>query len=268
MTPLPPGTGALPRARVSTVSSSMEVGFVPIGPRRAFEGAVEQIAQRIRHGDIGAGDRLPSERALAEAMRISRPTLREAVKVLTKAGVLEVRPGATGGIFVASDYVPIELLRRQSDVRLAEVAGVLEARRLLEPRVAQSAAREASVADFARMQQTIDAHKALLEQGEALEREDRFLQLDMQFHVRMAEATGNATVVGLMRSLLRQLEIGRDLALRQPPIPEWVVDIHERTLAALRSKDPALIEEVMDEHLRAMETAWEQETGRRLRLLA
>jgi GntR family transcriptional repressor for pyruvate dehydrogenase complex len=245
----------------------MEAGFEPIGPRRAFEGAVEQIAQRIRHGDLGEGDRLPSERQLAEAMRISRPTLREAVKVLAKAGVLEVHPGATGGIFVASGYVPIELLRQQSDVRLNEVAGVLEARRLLEPQVARFAARDATEADFERMQLTIEAHKQLLRSGEALERQDRFLQLDMQFHVRMAEATGNATVVGLMRSLLRQLEIGRDLALRQPPIPEWVVDIHERTLAALRSGDEDAIAAVMDEHLGGMERAWEQETGRRLRLL-
>jgi DNA-binding FadR family transcriptional regulator len=245
----------------------MEAGFEPIGPRRAFEGAVEQIAQRIRHGDLGEGDRLPSERVLAEAMRISRPTLREAVKVLAKAGVLEVHPGATGGIFVASGYVPIELLRLQSDVRLAEVAGVLEARRLLEPQVARFAAGNASEADFERMQLTIEAHKQMLRSGEVLEQEDRFLQLDMQFHVRMAEATGNPTVVGLMRSLLRRLEIGRDLALRQPPIPEWVVDIHERTLAALRSRDEAEIAAVMDEHLGGMERAWEQETGRKLRLL-
>jgi DNA-binding FadR family transcriptional regulator len=245
----------------------MEAGFEPIGPRRAFEGAVEQIAQRIRHGDLGEGDRLPSERVLAEAMRISRPTLREAVKVLAKAGVLEVHPGATGGIFVASDYVPIELLRLQSDVRLAEVAGVLEARRLLEPQVALFAAQNASEADFERMQLTIEAHKQMLRSGEVLEREDRFLQVDMQFHVRMAEATENATVVGLMRSLLRRLEIGRDLALRQPPIPEWVVDIHERTLAALRTGDHGEIAAVMDEHLGGMERAWEQETGRRLRLL-
>jgi GntR family transcriptional regulator, transcriptional repressor for pyruvate dehydrogenase complex len=233
-----------------------------------FEGAVEQIAQRVRHGDLVEGDRLPSERRLAEAMRISRPTLREAVKVLTKAGVLEVRAGATGGIFVTSSYVPIELLREQSDVRLAEVAGVLEARRLLEPQVAKLAAQDASEGDFARMQATIDAHKALLETGEALDREDRFLQLDMQFHIRMAEATGNPTVVGLMRGLLRRLEIGRDLALRQPPIPEWVVGVHERTLAALRGGDPAEIEEVMDEHLSGMERAFEQETGRRLRRTA
>src|SRR3954464_13437744 len=245
----------------------MDAGFEPIGPRRAFEGAVEQIAQRIRHGDLGEGDRLPSERVLAEAMRISRPTLREAVKVLAKAGVLEVHPGATGGIFVASGYVPIELLRLQSDVRLAEVAGVLEARRLLEPQVARFAARDASETDFERMQLTIEAHKQLLRSGEALEREDRFLQLDMQFHLRMAEATGNPTVLGLMRSLLRALEIGRDLALRQPPIPEWVVEIHTRTLAALRAGEPTGIAAVMDEHLGAMERAWEAETGRELRRL-
>jgi GntR family transcriptional repressor for pyruvate dehydrogenase complex len=163
--------------------------------------------------------------------------------------------------------VPIELLRQESDVRLAEVAGVLEARRLLEPQVARFAAQNAREADFERMQLTIEAHKQLLRTGEALDREDRFLQLDMQFHLRMAEATGNPTVVGLMRSLLRALEIGRDLALRQPPIPEWVVDIHERTLAALRARDQDAIATVMDEHLSGMERAWEQETGRRLRLL-
>ena len=53
--------------------------FTPVGPRRTFEGAVEQIAERIRLGDFVAGDRLPSERELAAALRISRPTLREAL---------------------------------------------------------------------------------------------------------------------------------------------------------------------------------------------
>ena len=73
----------------------MESGFVPVGPRRTFEGAVEQIAERIRLGELGEGDRLPSERELAAAMQISRPTVREAVRVLADAGVLSVRPGPT-----------------------------------------------------------------------------------------------------------------------------------------------------------------------------
>ena len=49
-----------------------ETGFTPVGPRRTFEGAVEQIAERIRLGELSAGDRLPSERELAAAMQISR----------------------------------------------------------------------------------------------------------------------------------------------------------------------------------------------------
>jgi GntR family transcriptional regulator, transcriptional repressor for pyruvate dehydrogenase complex len=238
----------------------MEAGFVPVGPRRTFEGAVEQIAERIRLGDLAEGDRLPSERDLAAAMQISRATVREAVRVLVDAGVLTVRPGSAGGIFVASDYVPIDLLRSKSELRLGEVAGVLEARRLLEPRVAQLAAVNAREDDLARLQEIIDEQKALLAEGNVIARMDRFLQLDTQFHLCIARATGNTTVVSLMRSLLRRLEIARDLALHDPPIPSWVVDIHERTLAAIRSADHERIDVVMDEHLAAMERSWEEST--------
>lgn len=240
----------------------MDHGFTPVGPRRTFEGAVEQIAERIRLGEIAAGERLPSERELASALQISRATLREAVRVLADAGVLEVRPGSTGGIYVASDYVPLELLRSKSDLRLGEVAGVLEARRMIEPRVAQLAAVNAREEDFAELQRIIDAQKALLAEGDVLAHEDRFLQLDTRFHLRIARATGNTTIVSLMRTLLRRLEIARDLALHEQPVPAWVIDVHERTLAAIRSADHDRIDEVMDEHLAAMERAWEQATGR------
>ena len=104
--------------------------------------------------------------------------------MLVDAGVLAVRTGSTGGIFVLSDYVPMELLRSKSDLRLEEVAGVLEARRLIEPRVAQLAAVHAREDDYAAVQQTLDAQKALLARGDVLEHEDRFLQLDTQFHLR------------------------------------------------------------------------------------
>lgn len=249
--------------RGATVAT-MESAFSPVGPRRTFEGAVEQIAERIRLGDFAAGDRLPSERDLAAAMQISRPTLREAVRVLADAGVLEVRTGSTGGIFVASDYVPLELLRSKSDLRLGEVAGVLEARRLIEPRVAQLAAVNAREDDYTHLQRIIDAQKTLLAAGDVLANEDRFLQLDTQFHLRIARATGNSTILSLMRTLLRRLEIARDLALHEPPVPAWVVDVHERTLAAIRSADHERIEHVMDEHLAAMERAWERATDRQL----
>jgi DNA-binding FadR family transcriptional regulator len=64
--------------------------FKPVGTRRTFEEAVEQIADSIMVGDLHVGDRLPTERALAAQMQISRPTLREAIRLLADAGVLEV----------------------------------------------------------------------------------------------------------------------------------------------------------------------------------
>jgi len=236
--------------------------FVPVGPRRTFEGAVEQIAETIRLGELSEGARLPAERDLAAAMQISRATLREAVRVLSDAGVLTVKPGSSGGVYVASGYVPYELLRSKSKLRLGEVAGVLEARRLLEPRVAQLASMNAREHDFSRLRANIDQQKALVDAGDVTKDIDRFLQLDAQFHLSIASATGNAMIVSLMRMLLRQLEIARDMALHEQPIPSWVIEIHEQTLTAIRSGDQQAIEVVMDEHLAAMERNWERETGR------
>ena len=244
--------------------AGLDRSFEPVATRRTFEEAVEQIAEKIKSGDLHSGDRLPSERDLAAQMRISRPTLREAIKTLTEAGVLEVRRGQSGGIFVASELIPRELLRSRQEIRFGEIAGVLEARRLLEPRVAQLAAVHATEDDFASMAQTIERQRELAASDDFLRHEDLFLQLDLKFHLALARATRNSTIVGLMRSLLRHLEIARDMAMHAPLVPDWTIDIHERTLAAVRAADCALIDVVMDEHLAQLEQIWERETGRGL----
>jgi GntR family transcriptional regulator, transcriptional repressor for pyruvate dehydrogenase complex len=238
--------------------------FTPVQTRRTFEEAAEQIADKVRIGALRVGDKLPGERALAAQMQISRPTLREAVKVLADAGLLEVRRGPGGGMFVATDVVGVEIVRQRSSLRLGEVAGVLEARRMLEPRVAQLAAVRATEEDFAALQRSIDAMRSLVDAGKALKQEDRFLQLDVQFHLALARASGNATVESLMRVLFRQLEIARDMAMHLPLVPEWTIQIHERTVAAVRSGDLVEVEMVMDEHVGQLERTWEEETARAL----
>ncbi len=242
------------------------MAFSPVQTRRTFEEAVEQIAEKIKMGELRVGDRLPSERALAEQMHISRPTLREAVKVLQDSGLIEVRRGSGGGMFVAAEYVPPELVAQRREMRIGEVGHVLEARRLLEPRVAQRAAARATEDDYRALEQTIAAQRRVLEAGDLLEggREDRFLQLDVQFHVGMARATGNQMIVTLVRHLYRELEIARDMAMHDEPVAPWAIEIHERTLAAIRSGDLEAVDAVMDEHLGQLERTWEQETGRAL----
>jgi GntR family transcriptional repressor for pyruvate dehydrogenase complex len=256
-------SGLLAQERPYT-RTGLQRDFEPVATRRTFQEAVEQIAEKVKAGDLHVGDRLPSERELAARMQISRPTLREAVKVLAEAGVLEVRRGQAGGIFVAAELVPRKLLQSRQEIRVGEVSGVLEARRLLEPRVAQLAAVHASEEDFAAMAALIERKRELAARDDVLRHEDLFLQLDLKFHLAMARATRNSTVVSLMRSLFKRLEIARDMALHAPPVPDWVIDVHERTLAAIRSADFAAIDEVMDEHLAQLEQIWERETGRGL----
>src|SRR3954467_7483353 len=167
--------------------------FTPVRTRRTFEEAAEQIAEKVRRGELRVGDKLPGERALATQMEISRPTLREAVKVLGEAGLLAVRRGPGGGMFVASDVVPVELVRQRSSMRLGEVASVLEARRLLEPRAAQLAAVRATAADLPALGRSIEAMGEICGRGYRAEDEDRFLQLDVQFHLALARASANPT---------------------------------------------------------------------------
>lgn len=227
--------------------------FRLVTTRRTYEEAIGQIVEAVRVGDIRIGERLPSERALAELMGVSRPTVREAIKALADVGVLQTRLG--GGTVVKSDLIPTELLAETTELKIGEVAGVLEARRLLEPRVAQLAALYMDEGDLQRLRATID----LLRHG--AETRERFVLFELRFHMALARATKNTTIVELVRTLFRRLEIVRDMAMHEPEEAGRAIAIHERTLRAICAGDPDEIEAAMDEHLSYLERLWEEETG-------
>jgi hypothetical protein len=78
----------------------------------------------------------------------------------------------------------------------------------------------------------------------------------------MAKATHNPTIVAMMKLLLKQLEIARDMAPRTPEETEAAIELHELTYKAIVGGDAAEIDAVMDQHLSWLETFWERETGR------
>jgi GntR family transcriptional regulator, transcriptional repressor for pyruvate dehydrogenase complex len=230
--------------------------FTPIRTRNTVEDITGQILDRIRAGELHEGDRLPGERVLAAAMEVSRPTLRLAIATLANAGVVDVTPGRAGGMRIASHWIPHDLLER-SPLDADEIFEALEARRMLEPRVAQLSALRATDADFAAMERAIemqrrchtDHHKAI--------------QADVRFHRAMWRAARNPTLEQMLVTLFRRIDVALDMASRTAADKLHAVEVHERTLAALKRADAEALDEVMDAHMAVLETICEDVFGRK-----
>ena len=231
--------------------------FRPIRSRRTFEEAVEQIADAITAGRLRPGDRLPSERALADALQVGRPTVREALGVLVDAKVLEyVGSGRGAGVRVISDMLPTNLVEDRTELRVTEIGGVLVARRMLEPRIAQLAAVQRADDDVERM------HRMLGLQRAAVHDRGSFLELDLRWHLEVARCTHNATLIAMQRVLVRRLEKAYDLALRSEMLDaERALHDHTAVTRAIAGHDPDAAARAMEEHLTILEAQWEDESG-------
>jgi GntR family transcriptional repressor for pyruvate dehydrogenase complex len=158
--------------------------------------AIERIRERIASGEWGPGTRLPRENDLARQLGLSRSSLREAVRALSLARVLEVRQG--DGTYVSS-LDPGELLAptlsATSLLRGRTVLELFEVRRLLEPEATALAARRVDDALVAALAAELDAMVA------AGDRADELVKADEAFHDVIAGASGNSVLRALLRSL-------------------------------------------------------------------
>ena len=179
-------------------ASSSRSPIEPIRATRTFEAAIEHLTEAIERARLRRGDRLPSESELAVALGISKPTLRQALRVLELSGLVTVRRGKGGGIVVASDLVPAVALSTAVAVEESAVIDALRARRVLERAVALEALERATDADLAELERTID----LLERH--LGERSSVMRADAMFHRAMVRACHNATIQAAMHVLARR----------------------------------------------------------------
>jgi DNA-binding FadR family transcriptional regulator len=223
--------------------------FYPISSPRAFEEVVDQITFAIRSGAFRPGQRLPLVEELSETMGVSRPTIGEAIRVLSQAGVLVSQRGAAGGVTVVSDNIPDTMIMRQpSGWREAAQRELIEARRPIEMKLALLAGERATADDFAAMRYAIT-------QLSADPRADRLRRInyDHLFHYAMGRAARSELLAYYQHQVLEQLYFGvRDVVDDEKHV-QSIAELHEETLEALESRVPARIEAAMDRHLRWME---------------
>lgn len=174
----------------------------PIRPTRIYTEIVDQILKLINRGDIASGDRLPSERQLAQQLNVSRSALREAMTALEVLGIVEIKAGV--GIFIGANSgadtnsgVMDEVAKLIAKVGPLEI---LEVRMLIEPGAAQLAAERRTAHDLRVMERAVRQMELELNEGR-----DAW-EPDWGFHRAIAAATQNPLVEAVFDNLGQRME--------------------------------------------------------------
>ncbi len=221
-----------------------------ISPRRLYRVIAEQLAERIRMGEFGLGDRLPSERELSERLQVSRSSVREALLALEIAGWVEVRVGS--GVFVTATQ-PAEPAAESANpaLRAAVHAAtdmspfeLLDVRLLLEPECAALAAQNA----------TPDQVAAILEIQRRMSAAGTPNDYDRLFHDAIGAACGNAALASALShvwDLAEDSPVFQRLDQHFVTAKVWRVALeeHERVCAAIADHDPIRARHAMTQHV-------------------
>lgn len=212
------------------------------------EAAIERIRALVVSGTLEPGERLPPEPELATQLGISRGSLREAVRVLTHARVLDVRRG--DGTYVTS-LEPSLLLSGLSFVtdlmHGPTLLEVFEVRRLLEPAVTALAAERITAEQIGELRASLARMKASSDPGEQV-------ALDVEFHALVAESTGNKTLCTVLAAMsTRALRARMWRGYADGGKMTWSLNQHDQIIDALAARNATLAQAAATVHLAASE---------------
>jgi GntR family transcriptional repressor for pyruvate dehydrogenase complex len=213
----------------------------PLGRTRLYEDLVERLGEFVIRTNLEVGARFPPERELATRLGVSRASLRQALAVLEAQGFIEVRHG--GGVFLRRSRGFGGVLHKLVE-RRARLPEVLEARELLEVRLAELAATRRSAPDLASMR------KALAEMEADVDAGGLGVAGDSTFHHAVHRAGKNKVLEHVIDGLAEAIHETRLESLSEPNRPRASLEAHRRILEAIESTDSARAAEAMRAHLR------------------
>ncbi|SIR05988.1 transcriptional regulator, GntR family [Rhizobium sp. RU20A] len=223
--------------------------YAPIPHARTADEVVARIERLILDGVLRDGDRLPGERDLARRLDVSRPILREALKVLETRGLLVSQHG--GGTFVADiigqvfSQPLIDLISRHGQAR----QDYLEYRRALEGMTAALAAERATADDRAHLATLIAQMRA----AHAVDDYERELEADIAFHNAIGESAHNMVLLHTMRACYRLLSEGillnRRMVFAAPGAHDALLSQHEAILDGILAGDPGRARQAAEAHI-------------------
>jgi GntR family transcriptional repressor for pyruvate dehydrogenase complex len=174
--------------------------FAPVHTGRRVDVIAGTVRKVILKGTIAPGDRLPSEREMAEQFRVGRFVVREALRALETMGLVEIRRGIKGGCFVR-DFNMRQIshsMRNILSISRVSLNDILEARLVFEGEILRLAIRRATETDLKRIEQNVKETKVLGADGAGIELKEKV----HEFHLLLAQASKNPLYLLMMYSIL------------------------------------------------------------------
>jgi len=210
--------------------------ITPIRTTNVPGAVADQIRRQVTNGVLSAGDRLPGNRELAVMYGVSMGSIREAISKLSAEGLIEARAGR--GTYIAQGITATLSPSAGTTGELQErkyVEELIEAREIVEMQLVVLAAQRASDDQIA----TLESILTRMEQ--AISNPARYSEADVQFHLAMAEASGNRVLSQAMSniraSLKREMELSAEVGARRHGDLRFSADSHRRVLDAIKSGD-------------------------------
>lgn len=222
---------------------------------RLHEEIVSQIRELIAQGELKSGDKLPAERRLAEIFRVSRHSVREAIRALEQLQIVTSKLGDGTYVLEKKEEQVIEPLATALERCRGKLAEVLELRKLIEPQIASLAAQHVTDEQLAGLRAQLDEQIADIQNG------NTGSEADCEFHKLIAAATGNTVLLEMVTRIHDLVAESRDFTLQNDHRRDWAVETHERILRALQERDPEGAFREMHDHIAYVEQLALKELG-------
>jgi len=220
--------------------------FEAIRRNKVYEEVARQL-ERIILKKLHPGDKLPSERELAENLGVSRSSIRDAIRSLELIGLVEPRQGAGTVVREISTDVLMNPLTNVLRQKMELVSEFLDFRKMLEPPLAARAATHASEEELAEMEEILHRQETKFRSGELA------IEEDSEFHYSIAMASGNSVVLKVLDVIMDLLRDTRERSLQLEGRPQKSLAWHRRILAAIKRRDAEAAKSAMRRHIEDVE---------------
>ncbi len=206
---------------------------------------VANVREQLFGKKLKSGDFLGTEKDLAVRFGVSRIVARDALRTLEALGIVEIRMGKGGGARIAQGNPRLfaEALAVQLDLTGASAAEIMDAQRAIETLGAELAAKNATLADIAKLRQLL--HEAEAAIGDL----DLFTSLSRDFHLALAEASHNRVLVVQLISL-EHVSWPRSNVTATPKLAAHIIEIHTKLTDLIEMRDPIAARALMDDHVK------------------